>query len=335
MRVLVSAPGFEEAAMLFKEMAEVDLAFDRMGRTYTEEELVRGLPLYDAAIVWIDPVTSRAIEAAKDRIKIIGVPRAGYDNVDVEAATKFGIPVVYAPGANASAVADHTIGLLLALNRGIAEGNRLLKAGMWKGRWAMLPGLALEGKTLGIIGLGNVGCRVAMRATAFGMKVIAFDQYLDDDSMTSLGLFPKELSVELADLKTLLEKSDFITIHVPISNMTRGMIGSHEISMMKKTARIINTARGGIIDERALYSALNEKRIAGAALDVFEKEPIDPSNRLLRLDNVVVTPHIAWCTYEAMRRVNTIVATEVKRVLSGEKPRSAHLANPECLRHQV
>jgi D-3-phosphoglycerate dehydrogenase len=330
-RVLVTAPGFEEASKLFDGLAEVKLTFDRNGHGLTEEEFTRDLPAYDAVIVWTDPLTRRAIEAGRGKIKVIGVPRAGCDNVDLEAATRFGIPVIYAPGANASAVADHTIGLLLAVNRGIARAHHQLKTGLWNGRWAMLPGVGLDGRTLGIIGLGSVGCRVAMRARAFGMTIIAFDSALDQNTMTALGLFPRELGVRLVDLDTLLKESDFITIHVPISKDTRGMIGSKEISKAKNTAYIINTARGGVVDEKALYSALSQGRIAGGALDVFETEPIEMSNPLLKLDNIVVTPHIAWCTYEAMARVNLIVAREVRRILAGETPHLRYVANPETV----
>lgn len=332
MKVLVTAPGFEEVAEILREVAEVELTFEKMGRSYTEDELARQVSGFDAVVVWIDPMRRKAIEAARPRIKVIGVPRAGYDNVDVEAATRFDVPVVYAPGANAVAVADFTIGLLLALSRGIAKANMLLKTGTWKARWAMGNGSNLEGKTLGILGLGNVGCRVALRAQAFGLEIIAYDPYLTDDTMTTLGLFPKELLVKLVDFTTLLKESDFITIHMPVTKQTLKMIGEEELSLMKKTAYVINTARGGIIDENALLQAIQHGRIAGAALDVFEREPLDPKHPLLKFDNVIVTPHIAWCTHESLRRVNTIVAREVTKILKGQMPNLRYLANPEVLR---
>jgi D-3-phosphoglycerate dehydrogenase len=332
MKVLITAPGFEKAIDIFKNIAEVELTFDKMGRSFTEKELVQIVSRYDAVIVWIDPLRAAAIEAAQTRLKVIGVPRAGYDNVDANAATQCNIPVIYAPGANAVAVADFTMGLLLAINRGIATANLLLKTGNWHTRWAMSTGSNLEGKTLGILGLGNIGCRVAIRAQAFGMDIIAYDPYLTEDSMTTLGFFPRELSVKLVDFHTLLAESDFITIHTPITKHTFKMIGATELAQMKKTAHIINTSRGSIIDEQALQNAITKSQIAGAALDVFETEPLQPNHPFLDLDNVIVTPHIAWCTHESLLRVNMIVAREVRNILQGQIPNRRYVANPEVLR---
>jgi D-3-phosphoglycerate dehydrogenase len=332
MKVLITAPGFEKVIDIFKDIADVELTFDKMGRSFTEEELVHVVSRYDAVIVWIDPLRAAAIEAAQTRLKVIGVPRAGYDNVDANAATQCNIPVIYAPGANAVAVADFTMGLLLAINRGIATANLLLKTGNWQTRWAMSAGSNLEGKTLGILGLGNIGCRVAIRAQAFGMEITAYDPYLTEDSMTTLGFFPRELSVKLVDFHTLLTESDFITIHTPITKHTFKMIGATELAQMKKTAYIINTSRGSIIDEQALQNAITTGQIAGAALDVFETEPLQLSHPFLDLDNVIVTPHIAWCTHESLHRVNMIVAHEVKNILQGKTPNRRYVANPEVLR---
>ena len=332
MKVLITAPGFEKVIDSLKDIADVELTFDKMGRSFTEEELVHIVSRYDAVIVWIDPLRAAAIEAAQTRLKVIGVPRAGYDNVDANAATRCNIPVIYAPGANAVAVADFAMGLLLAINRGIATANLLLKTGNWQTRWAMSAGSNLEGKTLGILGLGNIGCRVAIRAKAFGMDIIAYDPYLTEDSMTTLGFFPRELSVKLVDFHTLLTESDFITIHTPITKHTFKMIGATELALMKKTAYIINTSRGSIIDEQALQNAITTGQIAGAALDVFETEPLQPNHPFLDRDNVIVTPHIAWCTHESLHRVNMIVAHEVKNILQGKTPNRRYVANPEVLR---
>jgi D-3-phosphoglycerate dehydrogenase len=331
-KVLITAPGFDEVADSLRDVADVELTFDTMGRSFTEEELVHVVSGYDAVIVWIDPLRAAAIEAAQTRLKVIGVPRAGYDNVDARAATRSNIPIVYAPGANAVAVADYAMGLLLAVNRGIATANLLLKTGKWQTRWAMSAGSNLEGKTLGILGLGSIGCRVAIRAQAFGMDIIAYDPYLTEDTMTTLGFFPRELSVKLVDFHTLLTESDFITIHTPITKHTCKMIGETELARMKQTAYIINTARGTIIDEQALQNAITTGQIAGAALDVFETEPLQPNHLFLDLDNVIVTPHIAWCTHESLHRVNLIVAREVKNILQGQTPNRRYVANPEVLR---
>jgi D-3-phosphoglycerate dehydrogenase len=165
------------------------------------------------------------------------------------------------------------------------------------------------------------------------MNIIAHDPYLTEDTMTTLGFFPRELSVKLVDFQTLLKKSDFVTIHTPITKRTFKMIGKREFAMMKQTAYIINTARGSIIDEYALQNALQTGQIAGAALDVFETEPLKPNHPFLDLDNVIVTPHIAWCTHESLRRVNLIVAREVKNILQDQTPDLRYVANPEVIRH--
>lgn len=332
MRVLITAPGFDEVADSLKDIADVEITFNKMSRSFTEEEMIQIVSGYDAVIVWIDPLRAAAIEGCQTRLKVIGVPRAGYDNVDATAATRCGIPIIYTPGANAVAVADFAMGLLLAVNRGIATANLLLKTGNWQTRWAMSVGSNLEGKTLGILGLGNIGCRVAIRARAFGMDIIAYDPYLTEDTMTSLGFFPRELSVKLVDFQTLLMESDFITIHTPITKQTFKMIGETELARMKKTAYIINTSRGSIIDEQALQNAITTGQIAGAALDVFETEPLQPNHPFLGLDNVIVTPHVAWCTHESLYRVNLIVAREVKKILQGQTPNHRYVANPEVLK---
>ena len=333
MKVLATPPDFMEAAEILKDVAEVEVTWEKIGRfrNFTEEELIRELPKFDGVVVWLDPLGKKALESVKSKLKVIGVPRAGCDNVDVKTATKLGIPVIYSPGANAGAVADHVFGLLLALNRGIVKANALLKSGRWNGPWAMLPGHNLEGKTIGIVGFGNIGCRVAIRAIGFGMKVIVHDPNLTEDTMTSLMLFPKELKVELVDFKSLLRESDFVTIHVPITEKTFHMIGRDELALMKESAFLINAARGGIVEEKSLYEALRKGKISGAALDVFEKEPPNITNPLFRLDNVIVTPHIAWCTYEAIRRSNMIVAREVTKILSGQPQNIRYLANPQVL----
>jgi D-3-phosphoglycerate dehydrogenase len=334
MKVLATPPYFDEAAKELNGLAEVELSWEKIGRfrRFTEEEFLSELPKYDSVIVWIDPLRRNVIESVRDKLKVIGVPRAGYDNVDVESATEFGIPVIYSPGANSIAVADYVFGFLLSLNRGIVKANNLLKSGNWKQPWAMLPGYNLEGKTIGIIGLGNIGVRVAIRAQCFGMKIMAYDPYLTDDTMTSTMLFPRELGVELVDLDTILKESDFITIHAPITKKTIHMIGKKEFDLMKPTTFIINTSRGGILDEDALYKALCKKEIAGAALDVYEKEPPAKNHPLFQFDNVIVTPHIAWCTHESMKRSNIIVAKEIKKVLENRLPNPKFLANPQVLR---
>jgi len=331
MKILITAPGFEEISKIFENIAEVELTFHKMNRIYEEEELIQALNGFDAVIVWIDPMKEKCIEAVKDHIKVIGVPRAGYDNVDINLASKYRIPVIYAPGANAAAVAEYTIGMIYSLSRNMAKANLLLKTNRWNERWAMMVGSELAGKKLGIIGLGNIGCRVALHAKAIGMQVIGYDPQIKEETITSLGMFPKELGIQLSDFDTILKDSDFITIHVPMTKLTFGMIGYKQFCKMKTSSFLINTSRGGIVDEIALYRAIKEGKIAGAALDVFENEPIDQKNPLLGLDNVIVTPHIAWCTKDAIIRVNSIIANEIKKVLERKKPSARYLANPQVL----
>ncbi|MEM4311984.1 MAG: hydroxyacid dehydrogenase [Nitrososphaerales archaeon] len=328
-RVLTMVPYFDKVVKVFNEVAQVDSIWGKKLRLYTEDELAELLPNYDACVVWIDPLKGRAMEAGK-HLKAIGVPRAGYDNVDVKKATEYGIPVVFSPGANSSAVADFTMGLILSLVRSIAQKNHEIKEGNLKGRWALVDdvGFGLEGKVLGILGLGNIGCRVALRAKAFGMHIIGYDPFVDENTQTGLGVYPTELGIELSSFEDLLKRADIITLHLPITPETKGLIGERELSLMKPNSYIINTSRGKIIDEGALYKALKERRIRGAALDVFVKEPLDYDNPLLKLDNVILTPHIAWCTEEAIYRSNYIVAKEITRILKGERPNLRNVANP-------
>jgi len=328
MKILITAPGFEDISRILEDIADVELTYSKMGRLYTEEELTEALDGYDAVIVWIDPLKEKGIEAHKNHLKVIGVPRAGYDNVDIESASKYKIPIIYASGANAEAVADFVIASIYNLARNISKTNFLLRTNQWKERWAWSIGFGLRGRTLGIIGLGNIGCRVALQASSLELKILGYDHHATDDTITPLGMFPKEMSIELTDLETLLTKSDYVSVHVPLTKDTNGMIGYNQFNKMKKTAFLINTSRGGIVDEGALYDAVKNKKIAGAAIDVFEKEPPDMDNPIFKLDNIVATPHIAWCTEDSIKRVNTIIAKEVRRILEGKKPNLRYIANP-------
>jgi phosphoglycerate dehydrogenase-like enzyme len=328
MKILITAPGFEDVSRILEDIADVELTYHKMDRLYTEEELIEALDSYDAVIVWIDPLKQKGIVAHKNHLKVIGVPRAGYDNVDIESASKYKIPIVYASGANAEAVADFVIASIYNLSRNISKTNFLLKTNQWKERWAWSIGFGLRDRTLGIIGLGNIGCRVALQANSLGLKILGYDHHTTDDTITPLGMFPKEISIELTDLETLLAKSDYVSVHVPLTKDTRGMIGYNQLNRMKRTAFLINTSRGGIVDEVALYDAVKNKKIAGAAIDVFEKEPPDMNSPIFKLDNIVATPHIAWCTENSIKRVNTIIAKEVRRILEGKKPNLRYVANP-------
>jgi len=306
MKVLVTEPLAEEGLALLREGAEVDM---RLG--LDAEQLAEVIGHYDALVVRSGtPVTASVIEAAR-RLKVIGRAGAGVDNIDLAAATRRGILVVNAPGSNSIAVAEHTLALMLALARRIPQADAKLRAGRWEKR--SLAGVELRGKTLGIIGLGRVGTAVARRAAGLEMRLMAYDPFVAVDHAARLG-------VRLVSLDELLRTADFVSIHAPLTDLTRGMIGARELALMKPTAYLINCARGGIVDEEALARALAEGRLAGAALDVFAHEPPFDSP-LLASEKVILTPHLGGSTQEAQRNVAVDVAQQVLAVLKGELPR--------------
>lgn len=289
------------------------------------KQLVKEIDDADILVVNYAPVTEEVMDADKN-LKLIGVTRGGPVNVDLQAATKRGIFVVNAPERTVDAVADFTIGLMIAEARNLARAYYMLKTGKVlkiNPRLfgdAIIQGIELPGKTLGIIGFGRIGRAVAVRAKGFDMRILAYDPYVKEDEFRSCG-------VEPVDLKTLLRESDFVSIHVRLTKETEHMIGENELRMMKKTAYLINTSRGKVVDEKALYKALKEKWIAGAALDVVEEEPISPANPLLELDNVTITPHIAGLTQEVPLKSALIIADEITKYIRGE--RLSRLVNKE------
>ncbi|RLI26151.1 3-phosphoglycerate dehydrogenase [Candidatus Bathyarchaeota archaeon] len=249
------------------------------------------------------------------RLKVIARAGVGLDNVDVDYAVKRGITLLSTGDASTEAVAELTIGLMIALARRITELDRKMKRGNWcKNSGA---GVELRGKTLGIIGLGRIGSRVAELARVFGMRVVAYDPYVSREKAERLGV---ELKQRLEDL---LRESDFVSIHAVLTEETEGMIGEEELKLMKPTAYLVNTARGAIVDEEALARALEEGWIAGAALDVYEREP--PSSRLAGLENVILTPHVGASTVEAQKRIARVLAEKILVALEnigemGESP---------------
>jgi D-3-phosphoglycerate dehydrogenase / 2-oxoglutarate reductase len=252
-------------------------------------------------------VTPEVLEAGSDLV-VVGRAGIGVDNVDVEAATRRGVMVVNAPQSNMLSTAEHTIALLLALARNVPQAHGALVDGRWeKSRW---EGVELHDKTLGIIGLGRIGKLVAQRAHAFGMRLVAFDAYVSPDRA-------RQLNVELVDLERLLAVSDFVCIHLVKTPETTGLLGKDALAKAKPGIRIINTARGGIVDEDALYQALQDGTVAGAALDVFAEEPTTTSP-LFELENVVVTPHLASSTSEAQDKAGATIADQVLLALAGE-----------------
>ena len=282
----------------------------------SEEQGIAVVKDADVLVVGLQRITERVIEAAA-RLKVIGRCGVGLDNVDLRAAGARGIPVVYTPGANAQTVADLTLGLMLALARKITQADRMTRDHQWK----RIMGNDVWGKTLGIFGLGQIGANVARRAKGFDMNVVAYDV------VQNLPL-ARELGIEYRSKVDILGIADFITLHLPLTPETRGFIGDDELSTMKKTTVLVNTSRGGIVDEQALYRALKEGTIAGAALDVFEPEP-PGSTPLVELDNFIGCPHIGGITVEAIARIGMTVARDIVAVLKGQTPQ--FLANKEWL----
>ncbi len=279
----------------------------------SEQDLASCIGEYDAIIVRRNtPVTAKVIEAG-DRLKVIGRAGVFMDNIDVEAATQKGIMVINAPEGNTVAAVEHTYAMLLSLARHIPLANKSLKAKEWNR--SKFTGTEITGKTIGIIGLGRVGGEVAKRAPSFGLRVIAYDPYISPERAEKLG-------VKLLSVEEVFKEADFITLHLPRNKQTYHMIGEKELALMQPGAKIINCSRGGLIDEKALYHALQEGQISGAALDVFETEPAVDSP-LLALDNVIVTPHVRTMTREAQENVSLQVAREVSNALLGRPVVSA------------
>jgi D-3-phosphoglycerate dehydrogenase / 2-oxoglutarate reductase len=255
-------------------------------------------------------VTESLLVKAKD-LRVIGRAGAGYDNVNIDAASQAGVVVCYSPEENAVSVAEHVFALLLSLARKVPGADQSVKAGKWERK--KYHGTEIFGKTLGILGLGKIGFRVALRAKAFGMRILGYDAYL-----SSTHLHVTESGVSMVSLEKLLDASDFLTIHLPLNRETRGLLNSALLQRMKPTALLINTSRGEILVERDLVQALRDRTIAGAALDVLEKEPPLFENSLFGLDNVILTPHTAGLTHEAQEKVVQAIAEDVDRVLSGQ-----------------
>jgi len=259
-------------------------------------------------------ITEEMIQAAQ-KLKLIQSITAGYDKIDVDAAARAGIPVATTSGANAVSVAEHIFAMVLALSHQIVYAHNSLEGGSWP-QLELYKGKCFElaGKTIGLIGFGHIGQAAARIARVFGMEVLYYRRNR---------LSPAEersLEVSYFPLDNLLRQADIVSIQVPCTPYTRGLIGPKELGLMKKSALLINTARGGIVDEDALVECLAEKRIAGAGLDVFAEEPISPNNPLLHTDNVILTPHTAGAAWESVRRTLEVSVENILRVASGEKP---------------
>ncbi|MBM7868437.1 phosphoglycerate dehydrogenase [Heliobacterium gestii] len=305
MRVLVCDPISEKGIDVLTSAG--DVAVD-VKLKLTEDQIVEIIADYEAVVVRSETkITKRIIEAA-DRLKAIGRAGVGVDNIDVEAATLKGIVVVNAPEGNTIAAAELTVAHILAIARNVGAANMSLKNGRWDR--SKYTGIELKGKTLGILGLGKIGSEVAKRARAFDMTVIAYDPYASVEKAKSLG-------VTVTDLDSVFRQSDFITVHMPKTKDTYRMISTEQFAIMKDGVRLVNCARGGIIDEEALCQAIESGKVAAAGIDVFEKEPCTESP-LFGLDKVTVTPHLGASTKEAQVNVAIDVAYDILRVLRGE-----------------
>jgi D-3-phosphoglycerate dehydrogenase len=304
MKVLIADPIPDEAIELMQKAGlNVDI---KIG--LSKDELIDIITNYDALVVRSQTKVTRDVIDAASNLKIIGRAGVGIDNIDIEAATQRGIVVVNTPGGNAVSAAEHTLTLIFAVVRKIYQAVKSVKEGKWDRK--KFVGIELRGKTLGIIGLGRVGFEVAKRARALEMNVLAYDPYISEERA-------REAGARLVSFKELLENSDIITIHVPKTKETEKLISKKEFEMMKNGVYIINCARGGIVDESALYEALIGGKVSGAALDVYEKEPPGSDNPLLRLDNVVTTPHLGASTREAQISVGLTIADEMINIARG------------------
>src|SRR5438132_10958478 len=272
----------------------------------SSDELREDLVNAEGLIVRSETKVTADLMDAADKLRVIGRAGVGVDNIDVPAATTRGIVVMNAPDGNTITTAEHTIALLVALARNVPQANSSVKAAKWERK--RFIGAELQRKTLGIIGLGRIGCAVAVRARAFGMKIVAHDPFIAPEKA-------RDLEIETTSLDEVFSRADFLTVHTPLTNETRGLVGREAFRKMKQGARIINCARGGLVDEQALYEAIKSGRIAGAALDVFEQEPPPADHPLLALEQVIATPHLGASTTEAQEGVAFTVAEQMRDYL--------------------
>ena len=293
------------------DLQEANLAIERDGpeAIALPAEVTRDLDAFHVLVVQFAPIGRRFLEAAAN-LRVIGVLRGGMENVDVRTATDRGITILNTPGRNARAVAECAMGMILAEVRNIARSHGLLKNGQWRRSFPNSDAIPeLCGKTVGLVGYGAVGRLVAGYLQAFGSRIVAFDPYARGDPAPA----------ELVDLETLLRESDVISIHARLTEESQHLIGREELAMMKPSAVLVNTARSGLIDEGALIEALREGRIMGAALDVFDTEPLPADHPLIELENVTICPHIAGSTIDAFRNSPKMMAAHLARMLRGEQ----------------
>ncbi|MGE5576100.1 MAG: hydroxyacid dehydrogenase [Syntrophothermus sp.] len=295
----------------------------RVGPDASLETLLREIEDADALLIRTAPVPREAILGAK-KLKIIARHGVGVDNIDVRAATERKIPVAYTPNANMLSVAEHVLAMMAALAKLLPQYDKATRQGNFEIRNSYRA-VDLDGKTLGIVGLGRIGSLLARKASlGFNMKILGFDPMLSAEKIAGMGVQPVE------SLDELLRQSDFVSLHVPLTPETKGLIGVRQLALMKPSAFLLNAARGGVVDEQALYDALKRNAISGAGLDVFQDEPVPVDNPLLSLDNIIVTPHSAALTAECVVRMATGAAQAISDALKGKRPE--FIINPEVYR---
>lgn len=305
----------KEAIQMLEKFANIEIIQAKS----PEEVVIKAARNVDAILARTVKITKNVIESAKN-LKIISRHGVGVDGIDVEEASKRGIFVTITPDANAEAVSEFAIALMLTFSRRILDCFENIKSGGWD-RGKLIQS-ELFGKNLGIVGLGNIGSRVAKKAKAFGMKILGFDPCISPE-------YEEKIGAKLVSFDELLSKSDYISVHIPAMPQTRSMFGKSEFSLMKKTAIFINTSRGEVVNEKEMIVALRNKEIAGACLDVFKEEPLYRENELLSLENVILTPHVAAQSKEAIERVGKEAAQNIIKVLRGELPKGIY--NKEVL----
>jgi len=310
-KVLVSDPISDLGLQQLTEAQDVQVD-KRTG--LSEDELVAIIGDYDALLVRSQTKVTERILKAGTRLKVVGRAGVGVDNIDLEAATKLGVIVINAPDGNTITTSEHTFAMMMALARHIPQAYRKTVEGTWD-RKSFL-GVELRNKVLGVLGMGRIGSEVAKRAKAFGMEIIGYDPFLSEDRAEKLG-------IRLGSVEDVVRQADFITVHTPLTSETRHMIAKPQFEMMKKGVRIINCARGGIIDENALYEAIEAGIVAGAAFDVFEEEPPKPDHPFLNHPKIIVTPHLGASTVEAQENVAIDVSEQVLHILRGEAFKNA------------
>lgn len=291
-----------------------------LAQTGSEEELLALVPQADAILTCFKKVSAAVIRAGP-KLQVVGRYGIGVDNIAVDEATRLGIPVTNVPAYCLDEVAEHVMALILACARQVVRYNAAVHAGTWSLRTGM-PMFRVRGRALGIVGFGKIGRTLAEKAQAFGMRVLAHAPRANPESLRAHGVQP-------ASLEELLHEADFVSIHTPLTPATRGLMNAERLRSMKPTAYLINTARGAVIDPAALLQALREGWIAGAAVDVFDPEPIPADHPLLQLPNFIVTPHAAFYSEESIVDLETLAAQNVAAILSGRRP--AALVNPEVL----